>query len=380
MFEWPKKKLGFGLMRLPLTDPEDQGSIDLEQMKKMVDIFMSKGFTYFDTAWMYCAFKSEEAVKPALTDRYPRESFTLTTKLNSHFFNSREDMENVFNTQLKKTGAGYFDFYFLHAVDGESIAKYEEFKCFDWMLEKKAAGLVRHIGFSYHDKADVLDKILTDHPEVELVQLQLNYLDWESEWVQARKNYEVCVKHGKPVVVMEGVRGGMLAKLPAEAEALLKAAEPEMSLASWAVRFAASQPNVMVVLSGMSNIAQMEDNTSYMENFRPLTDDEIAKVMKVADIINSKTAIACTGCHYCTDGCPQNIEIPWYFSLYNAVSLQDGRVSPSDIRNYEGIAQKFGRPSDCVECGQCEGICPQHLPIIETLKKVTKTFENGPHK
>ena len=374
MFEWPKKKLGFGLMRLPLTDPENPGSVDVEQMKKMVDIFMENGFTYFDTAWMYCGFKSEEAVKSALVDRYPRDSFTLTTKLNSHFFNTKEERENVFGEQLRKTGAGYFDFYFLHAVAEDNIGKYEEFDCFSWMLEKKAAGLVRHIGFSYHDKAAILDKILTDHPEVELVQLQINYLDWDSEWIEARKNYEVCVKHGKPVVVMEGVKGGMLAKVPAEAEKLFRDAEPEMSPASWAIRFVATQPNVMVVLSGMSNIAQMEDNVSYMKEFRPLSEEETAIVMKVRDIIQSKTAIACTGCEYCTDGCPQSIAIPRYFSLFNTVSLQDGRISPNETRNFERLAKNFGKPSDCVECGQCEGICPQHLPIIDNLKKVAAAF------
>ena len=248
------KKLGFGLMRLPRLDPNDEGSIDLEQTKQMVDTFLQRGFTYFDTAWMYCAFKSENAVKEALTSRHPRESYTLATKLHAAYIHSLDDRDAIFNTQREKTGVEYFDYYLLHDVGAEHYEIYKKYDCFAWIAEKKRQGLIKHMGFSFHDTAEVLDKILTEHPEMEFVQLQINYLDWDSEGVQSRKCYEVATKHGKPVIVMEPVKGGTLAKLPAAAEALLRQADPGASIPSWAVRFAASLPNVKMVLSGMSSI------------------------------------------------------------------------------------------------------------------------------
>ncbi|MBQ6121343.1 MAG: aldo/keto reductase, partial [Clostridia bacterium] len=245
------KKLGFGLMRMPLTDPNDAAKVDVERVKRMVDMFMAKGFTYFDTAIMYNGFASQRVAKAALVDRYPRDSFTLATKLHNGFFNSREDMEKVFNDQLEQTGAGYFDYYLLHGIEAGSYPKYEQFDCFGWLLEKKAKGLVKHAGFSFHDTQELLDEILTKHPEMEFVQIQLNYLDWESEWIQSRKVYEIAVKHGKPVIVMEPVKGGTLAQLTPDLEARYKAARPEASVASWALRFVASLPGVMTILSGM---------------------------------------------------------------------------------------------------------------------------------
>ena len=374
----PEKKLGFGLMRLPLSDPSDDGAIDLEELKKMVDLFMERGFTYFDTAWMYNGFKSEEAVKPALVDRYPRDSFTLTTKLHSAFINSLEDRDKIFNEQLRKTGAGYFDYYLVHGIEGSSIDKYEELRCFDYILQKKEEGLVRHCGFSFHDTPELLDRILSDHPQMEFVQLQINYLDWESEWIRAKECYEVAVKHGKPVIVMEPVKGGTLAKLPYPAEKMFKEHDPDASMASWAVRFAASLENVMVVLSGMSNVAQLEDNTSYMKDFKPLTEEEKEMCFKAADIINSQIAIPCTACHYCTDGCPMNIAIPEYFSLYNEDMREDLEHKGWTINfsTYENMTASRGKASDCIQCGQCEGVCPQHLPIIDNLKKVSGHFEH----
>ena len=366
----PAKKLGFGLMRLPLLDPNDDASVDVEQVKRMVDLFMSRGFTYFDTAIMYNGFASQRVAKEALVDRYPRESFTLATKLHSAFFNSLEDRDRVFNEQLEQTGAGYFDFYLLHGIEAGSYPKYEKYDCFNWLLEKKARGLVKHAGFSFHDTPELLDEILTRHPEMEFVQIQLNYLDWESEWVQSRAVYETAVKHGKPVVVMEPVKGGTLAKVPAAAEALMKAAEPALSIPSWAIRFAATQENVMVVLSGMSTLEQMQDNVSYMENFKPLTEAEIALTHKTADMINGQIAVPCTGCSYCTDGCPMQIPIPKYFSLYNEDMRED------NFTNYENLTQSFGRAGDCIACGQCEGVCPQHLPIIALMKKVSAHFDH----
>jgi len=365
-------------MRLPLTDPTDAARVDIEQVKQMVDLFMQRGFTYFDTAIMYQNFASQRVAKAALVDRYPRESFTLATKLHDGFFDSLEDRDKVFNDQLEQTGAGYFDYYLLHGIEAGSLPKFERFDCFNWMLEKKARGLVKHVGFSYHDTPELLDDILTRHPEMEFVQLQINYLDWESEWIRSREVYEVAVKHGKPVIVMEPVKGGTLAKVPEAAQRLLKAREPEMSVASWAVRFAASLPGVMVVLSGMSSLEQMEDNTAFMSDFKPLTEDEIDLTHRVADIINGQIAVPCTGCAYCAPGCPMQIPIPQYFSLYNEDMREDMAHKGWTINftNYNSLTKKFGRAADCVACGQCEGVCPQHLPIIDRLKDVSAHFDH----
>ncbi len=372
------KKLGFGLMRMPLTDPKNDAAVDIEQVKRMVDLFMEKGFTYFDTAIMYNGFASQRVAKEALVDRYPRDRFTLATKLHDAFFKDAADRERVFSEQLEQTGAGFFDYYLLHGIEAASLPKFEEYDCFGWMQEKKAQGLIRHAGFSYHDTPELLDEILTKHPETEFVQIQLNYLDWESEWIQARRVYEVCVKHGKPVIVMEPVKGGTLANVPEEAEAILKGAAPEMSVPSWAIRFAASQENVMVVLSGMSNVEQMADNLSYMDDFKPLTAEEQAMTLRVADIINAQIAVPCTGCSYCTEGCPMRIPIPKYFSLYNEDMREDLAQKGWTINftNYDKLAESFGRAGDCIACGQCEGVCPQHLPIIETLKDVSAHFDH----
>ena len=370
------KKLGFGLMRLPRLDPNDEGSIDLEQTKQMVDTFLQRGFTYFDTAWMYCAFKSENAVKEALTSRHPRESYTLATKLHAAYLHSLDDRDAIFNTQREKTGVEYFDYYLLHDVGAEHYEIYKKYDCFAWIAEKKRQGLIKHMGFSFHDTAEVLDKILTEHPEMEFVQLQINYLDWDSEGVQSRKCYEVATKHGKPVIVMEPVKGGTLAKLPAAAEALLRQADPGASIPSWAVRFAASLPNVKMVLSGMSSTEQLLDNTGYMQDFAPLTQQEQAVIAQAVDSINASIAIPCTGCSYCTEGCPMHIAIPKYFSLYNA-EMQELKEKDftSQGTYYDNLTLTFGKASDCIACGQCESVCPQHLPIIENLKRVAKQFE-----
>ena len=372
------KKLGFGLMRMPKLDRNNAADVDIEQVKKMVDLFIEKGFTYFDTAWMYNGFASESVAKTALVDRYPRDSFTLATKLHAGFFNSLEDRDKVFNAQLEKTGAGYFDYYLLHGIESSMLPKYEQFDCFNWLLQKKAQGLVKHAGFSFHDSAELLEEILTKHPEMEFVQLQINYLDWESKWVQSRACYEVAVKHGKPVIVMEPVKGGTLASIPQEAEKLFKDYDPNMSVPSWAIRFAASLDNVMMVLSGMSGIQQMEDNLSYMEDLRPLTDKEKELCYKAADIINGQIAIPCTGCSYCTEGCPKKIAIPQYFSLYNEDMREnlEERGWTINFTNYEILTAKFGKAKDCLACGRCEGVCPQHLPIIEKLKDVSSHYDH----
>ena len=373
----PEKKLGFGLMRLPRLDKNNAADVDVEQVKQMVDLFMEKGFTYFDTAWMYNAFASEGVAKAALVDRYPRDSFTLATKLHAGFFNSFEDRDKVFQAQLEKTGAGYFDYYLIHGIEASMLPKYEKYDCFRWLLEKKAQGLVKHAGFSFHDTPETLERLLTEYPEMEFVQLQINYLDWESQWVRSRACYEVCLRHNKPVVVMEPVKGGTLAKLPPEAEKLLKDAAPEMSASSWAIRFAASLPGVMTVLSGMSDLAQMKDNLSYMEDFRPLTEEEKALCFRVAEIVNNQIAIPCTGCSYCTEGCPMHIAIPQYFSIYNEDMREhlEEKGWTINFTNYEILSGKFGKASDCIACGQCEGVCPQHLGIIDRLKDVAGHYE-----
>lgn len=372
------KRLGFGLMRLPLSDPDDPAGIDMERTKQMVDTFLERGFTYFDTAWMYCGFQSENAAREALVERYPRDCFTLATKLHAGFLQSKEDWDRIFNEQMAKTGVEYFDYYLLHDIGQDHYKVYTELDCFQWLQEKKRQGLVKHIGFSYHDNAELLDQVLTEHPEMEFVQLQINYLDWDSAGIQSGKCYETAVKHKKPVIVMEPVKGGTLANVPEGVERLFKDVHPDWSVSSWAIRFAASLDNVMMVLSGMSSMEQLLDNTEYMAEFQPLNAEEQQTIREAAAMINSNIVIPCTGCSYCTDGCPMKIAIPKYFSLYNAdlQEIKEKGWTPQG-EYYDRLTGTFGKASACVACGQCEGVCPQHLPIIEHLKEVAAHFETS---
>ena len=362
--EFNPGKLGFGLMRLPRKGL----SIDIDQTTHMVDLFMAAGLTYFDTAFIYPG--SEAAIKKALIDRYPRESFTLATKLLVTGVPTASLAKKEFSTSLSRTGAGYFDYYLLHSINKDNCKKYEKFGIWDFVREQKENGKIRHYGFSFHDGPELLDEVLTNHPDTEFVQLQINYQDWEDPKVRSRAIYEVARKHNKPIVIMEPVKGGGLADPPQKVRNILKEANPDVSYASWAIRFAASLDGILAVLSGMSNIAQMEDNLSYMKDFKPLSRDEMRTILKARRALGSITAIPCTSCHYCTEGCPQQIPIPEIFSSRN-LQLVHGRVDDGN-RAYEALCEKGPSAADCIACGQCELVCPQKIDIITKLQEISE--------
>ena len=367
-------KLGFGLMRLPREGSGDAGHapIDIEQTKKMVDEFIAAGGKYFDTAYIYTG--SEEAAREALCGRYPREAYYLASKLNAApvFCKSAEEAKAELQISLERTGAGYFDFYLLHGIDEDNLAIYDSYGLWDFVQEAKKEGLIRHVGFSYHDNPEFLDHVLTGHPEIEFVQLQINYADWNDAVVASKGVYDVAVKHGTPVVVMEPVKGGLLADPPQPVREILTRANPEVSPASWAIRFAASLPNVMMVLSGMSSEEQMKDNLAVMKDFRPLSELELKVVGQARTTLNGIDQIPCTGCHYCTGGCPVEMHIPEIFSVMNVYKMYgDLQRAKADY----GWRPGGSKASACVGCGQCEGACPQHLPIISLLQEVAKTLE-----
>lgn len=360
------KKLGFGLMRLPCID----GNIDHEAVNKLVDEYLSHGFSHFDTAYVYHGGTSEIAFRECVVKRYPREAYTITDKIPGWEVKSQDDYPRVINTQLERCGVNYFDYYWLHGIGRWNYDGWEEQGGFDFLKRLKEEGKAINTGFSFHDNAEFLDMILTKHPEIDCVQLQINYIDWEDEGVQSRLCHEVAVKHGKPVIVMEPVKGGLLASIPEEAERLFKQYHPEMSVASWAIRYAASLPNVINVLSGMSNMDQVNDNVGYMTDFEPLNSEEKEIISQVIEIIHKSIAVPCTGCKYCVDSCPQKIAIPDYFTMYNHMFKYPGSKPP--MWRYNQLIKDHGKPSDCIECRECETHCPQHIAIADHLKEFAK--------
>ena len=356
-------KLGFGLMRLPKNE---DGSIDIPQVCEMADHFIAAGGTYFDTAYVYDGGKSEAAFKAAVADRYPREAYTVCTKLCAwQQCHDEESAKQQFYTSLERTGAGYFDFYLLHAIQRNNVKKYDDYHIWDFAAEQKAKGLIRHYGFSFHADSELLEELLNAHPEIDFVQLQINYADWENPGVESRRNWEICKAHGKPVVIMEPVKGGVLADPIPAVKKVFDQANRDVSYASWAVRYAASLDNIITVLSGMSNLAQMDDNLSYMKDFQPLSDGERAVIAQAQAALDADQSIACTACHYCVKGCPMNIPIPEIFTVSNR---QKGSAHFRVVREYNNVTREKGRASDCIQCGQCEAACPQHLPIISLLE------------
>ena len=361
---------GFGCMRLPMKD----GEVDREEFCRMADAFIDAGFNYFDTAHGYLRGKSETAIRECVAKRYGRSRFLLTDKLTDSYFKTQEDIRPFFENQLEWCGVDHFDFYLMHAMRPETYEKYERYHIWEFLREQKEKGLIRHYGFSFHAGPDLLDKLLTEHPETEFVQLQLNYADWDSPAIRSRENYEMARKHGKPIVVMEPVKGGILAAPPQRAAEVFRAATPDASPASWAVRFAASLPGVMTVLSGMSNVAQMEDNLSYMKDFAPFTEAELAVVARAQEELAKIDSIPCTNCQYCMPGCPKGIPIPYIFSAMNKI-MQYDRLDAA--KNEYAFRTENGkvRASHCVQCGACEKACPQSLPIRELLKKCAAVFD-----
>ncbi len=368
-------KLGFGLMRLPQLDDNPE-NIDQEQLEKMVDLYMENGYNYFDTAYPYHNGLSEVSLKKAVVERYPRDSFKIADKLPIFFIHEEKDMQHYFNEQLKRCGIEYFDYYMLHNVCSWNEYAFTKVDSFRFLKEKKEEGLVKKIGISLHDEPEYLEKILKQHPELDFVQLQINYLDWDDKAIRAKECYEIARKYEKPIIIMEPIRGGGLAKVPEEAEKLMKEYNSEVEPSSWALRFCAGLDDVFMVLCGMSTIDQMEENIASMKNFTKINSEEQEILNKVADIIHSSIEIPCTSCNYCLETCPQNIYISKYFELYNAEKQTKWQGFSQQLNMYLTYINKdFGRASDCVECDVCIHQCPQRLDIPRYMKKVSEEFD-----
>ncbi|MCH3907279.1 MAG: aldo/keto reductase [Sphaerochaeta sp.] len=368
-----RTNLGFGLMRLPCTDSSDPTSIDLELFSRMADRFLQQGYTYFDTAYPYHNGKSEEAFREAVVKRHPRDRFTITDKMPVWLVKSPEDYARLFHEQLQRCGVSFFDYYWLHALNASRYEEAKRLGGFDFLRSLRTEGKARHIGFSFHDKADVLERILTEQPDVEYVQLQINYMDWEDATVQAEACYETARSHGKQVIIMEPIKGGCLATIPQKAEAILRAVHPQWSNVQWALAFVASLSGVHAILSGMSDLEQVEENTSLCSDLPLLGAEEQQALQKAREIIKDSIAITCTACGYCKAGCPKKIDIPLVFNLYN--NLAQYGMSPGLMRRFRNNVKEEERPSACIRCRQCERACPQHLPITTALADAAKAFE-----
>ena len=366
-------KIGFGLMRLPETD----GVIDLDKVCKMVDSYLDAGFTYFDTAYVYHGGNSEKIVKEAIVKRYPRDSFTVATKLPAWNIHSLEDRDKLFQEQLDRCGVDYFDFYLLHSIeDGNNYDTYVKYDCFNWGIQKREEGKIKHFGFSFHGTPGLLVEILDKHPEVEFVQIQLNYADWDNPLVHSGELYKILSERNIPIIVMEPCKGGKLANHDDECTEILKSVRPDKSVASWAFRFVGSLPGVTTILSGMTTQEQMEDNMNTFKDFEPLSDEERAAIDKVIEVLFRVEQVGCTACRYCVDGCPMSISIPDIISAINTKRKFPGDMRPQFFYNGLIARDGNGKASDCIECGQCEGVCPQHLPIITILKEGVEKFES----
>ena len=365
-------KLGFGAMRLPLTDPDDVTAIDIEQVKAMVDEFIAQGGTYVDTAFVYHNGCSEGALRQALVERYPREAFTLATKCLAWACASKEEAQACLPTSLERLGVDYIDYYLLHNLGGARTAKFDEYDMWNYVAKAKADGLIRHVGFSMHDGADVLDELLTAHPEVDFVQLQVNYLDWDDPVTQSARCMEVAAKHGVPVIIMEPVRGGRLANLPERGAAVLAEANPEASQASWAYRFCLDLPGVLTVLAGASTLEQMRDNMATFQTHKPLTDAERDAIAEVVASLRSVDLIPCTNCGYCVKDCPEGVKIPVALNLLNLEKTTEDRDFAKGLYSWQAAE---GPASKCIQCGTCEAACPQSIAIIDHLAEAVDHFE-----